>query len=119
MPSRFTFDTSTFKSAQEMETKLLRAVDATTKYWDGPIERWMKHNAPWQDRTTNARNGLFAIARKVSRTVYTIIVGHTVDYGVYLEEGTENMREYPIIRPAIKLYAPKVMDTLNKILDRL
>lgn len=119
MGSSFTFDTSGFKSPKEMETKLLRAVYATMKYWDGPAERHMKHNAPWKDRTTNARNGLFAIAQKVSRTVFNIVLGHSVDYGVYLEEGTENMRAYPIIRPTIALYGPKVVGTLTKILDRL
>lgn len=119
MASSFTFDTSNFKSPKEMERKLLRAVYATVKYWDGPTERWMKHNAPWTDRTTNARNGLFAIAKKVASTLFVIIVGHTVDYGVYLEEGTENMRARPIIMPAIHMFAPKVIGTLTKILDRL
>lgn len=119
MASSFFFDTSGFKSPQEMERKLLRAVGANMRYWDGPVERWMKHNAPWNDRTTNARNGLFAVARRVSQTLFSIIVGHTVDYGVYLEEGTENMRARPIIRPAIAMFSPKVIATLVKILDRL
>jgi HK97 gp10 family phage protein len=102
-----------------MEAKLQKALHATVKYWDGPVERWMKHNAPWTDRTTNARNGLFAVARKVSSTIYSIIVGHSVDYGVYLEEGTENMRARPIIRPAIEAFAPKVIASLVKLLDRM
>lgn len=119
MASGFSLDTSKFSGPAEMERQLKRAVTGVMKYWDGPTERWMKHNAPWKDRTTNARNGLFAIAKKVSSTVWVIIVGHSVDYGVYLEEGTENMQARPIILPAIHEFAPRVIGTLVKILDRL
>lgn len=123
MASSFTWDTSNFESPKHMEQKLQRALYATVKYWDGPAERHMKHNAPWTDRTTNARNGLFAIAQKSRRGImestFAIVLGHTVDYGVYLEEGTENMRARPIIRPTIALFSPKVIATLTKILDRM
>jgi HK97 gp10 family phage protein len=106
-----------------MEEKLQRALYGVVKYWDGPTERWMKHNAPWTDRTTNARNGLFAIAQKSRRAImeatFAIVLGHSVDYGVYLEEGTENMRAQPIIWPAIERFAPKVIGMLTKIMDRM
>jgi hypothetical protein len=115
-----------------MEDKLQRALYATVKYWDGPIERHMKHKAPWTDRTTNARNGLFATAEKSGSTIaestFAIVLGHSVDYGVYLELGHHHEPEngepydvpaYPIVLPTIELYAPKVIKTLTKILDRL
>jgi hypothetical protein len=116
--SSFTWDTSKFKSPKEMERQLERALYATVKYWDGPIERHMKHNAPWRDRTTNARNGLFAVARRLGRS-FAILLGHSVDYGIYLEAKPEDEGGRPIIMPTIRLYAPKVMKTLHKLLDRL
>jgi HK97 gp10 family phage protein len=123
MGSSFTWDTSKFENPKHMEDKLQRALYGVVKYWDGPVERHMKHNAPWTDRTTNARNGLFAKAVKsaasIAASTFAIVLGHTVDYGVYLEEGTENMEARPIIWPTIELYAPKVMTTLSKILDRM
>lgn len=79
----------------------------------------MKHNAPWHDRTTNARNGLFANAAKFSGRVFGIILGHSVTYGIYLERGTRYMRARPIIIPTLNRYGPKVMGTFKKILDRL
>lgn len=115
----FSFDTSGFESPKIMEAKLKRAVMANMRYWDGPVEEYMKHNAPWTDRTTNARNGLFAKAAKLGGDLYGIILGHSVDYGVYLELGTTNMRARPIILPAIEVMAPKVVGTLVRILDRL
>lgn len=123
MASSFTWDTSKFKSPKEMELKLQRALYGVVKYWDGPVERHMKHNAPWQDRTTNARNGLFATAQKsgsrVANSNFAIVLGHSVDYGIYLEAKPKNEGGRPIIMPTIKLYAPKVMKTLTKILNRL
>lgn len=115
----FSFDTSRFENPNIMQQKLLRAVTANMRYWDGPVEEHMKHNAPWTDRTTNARNGLFASAAKLGRDLWGIVLGHSVDYGVYLEDGTEDMRARPIIWPTIELFAPKVMGTLTRILDRL
>lgn len=123
MGSSFTWDTSKFKSVKHMEDKLQRALYGVVKYWDGPVETWMKHNAPWTDRTTNARNGLFAKAVKSGRTIagstFAIVLGHSVDYGIYLENGTRYMRARPIVQPAIRRFAPKVMITLTKILDRM
>jgi len=119
LASSFRWDTSKFENPKHMEKQLLRAVFATVKYWDGPIEAWMKHNAPWNDRTTNARNGLFAKAQREADKLFSIVLGHIVDYGVYLEDGTENMRARPIIRPAMDLFGPKVVNTLVRILDRL
>jgi hypothetical protein len=121
--SGFTWDMSRFEDPRDMERKLQRALHGVVEYWDGPVERHMKHNAPWTDRTTNARNGLFATAQRsgknIASSTFAIVLGHTVDYGVYLEEGTENMAARPIIMPTIRLYAPKVMATLKSLLDRM
>lgn len=119
MASSFSWDTSRFESPKIMESKLKRAVMANMRYWDGPVEEHMKHQAPWTDRTTNARNGLAARAALLAAGLYGIILSHSVDYGIYLELGTENMRARPIIMPTIRLYAPKVIATLTRILDRL
>ncbi len=132
MASSFEWDTSKFKSTRHMEEKLQRALYGVVKYWDGPAEEYMKQNAPWQDRTTNARNGLFATAQKSANTIaasmFAIILGHSVDYGLYLELGHHHEPEegdaydvppYPIIMPTVELFAPKVMKTLTKIMNRL
>lgn len=119
MASNFTFDVSGFESPKELDRKVERAIAGVVNYWDGPIERHMKHQAPWTDRTTNARNGLFAKAMRRARGLYAIVLGHTVDYGPYLEAGTEHMAARPIIMPTIRLYAPKVVASLRKLLDRM
>jgi HK97 gp10 family phage protein len=117
--SSFTFDTSKFKDLKAMDRRLNRAIFGVAKYWDGRVEAHMKHKAPWTDRTTNARNGLFAKAYQKAKGLYAIILAHSVTYGIYLELGTRYMRARPIIIPTMRIYAPKVMRTLTKILDRL
>jgi HK97 gp10 family phage protein len=115
----FKFDRSGFENPKIMEKKLGRAILGVARYWDGRVEAHMKHSAPWTDRTSNARNGLKAEAHKVDSMSAMILLTHGVTYGIYLEEGTRNMAARPIIRPTIEEYAPRVMATLTKILNRL
>jgi HK97 gp10 family phage protein len=116
----FTMDTTRLKNGpKEMDRKLLRAAYAVVKFHEGKTEAYMRQKAPWRDRTTNARNGLFSKAVKESARVFSLILAHTVTYGIYLERGTRHMRARPIIMPTIELYAPKVMAMYNKILNRL
>lgn len=116
----FSFNAGELKlGTKEMDAKLSRAMYATVRFHDAGAEAWMKHNAPWTDRTTNARNGLFAKGVKISKKVVWLILAHSVTYGIYLERGTRFMKARPIIIPALNLYGPKVMRTFNKILDRL
>lgn len=114
----FSFDRSRY-DPDKLDKRLNRALFGVARYWDGRCEAHMKQHAPWTDRTTNARNGLFATAVKLGAGLYAIILAHGVTYGVYLETGTRFMTARPIILPTIKIYAPKVMRMLNKILDRL
>lgn len=113
-------DTSALKGGPaEMDKRLNRAAYATVRYYDGRAEAHMKQKAPWRDRTTNARNGLFAKAVKLGKGVFALILAHSVTYGIYLERGTRKMRARPIIIPTLELFGPRVMGTFNKILNRL
>lgn len=123
----FSFDRSKYQPEQ-LDKRLNRAIFGVAKYWDGRCESYMKQKAPWTDRTTNARNGLFARAVKEGAGLFSIILAHSVTYGIYLElphtheradGSTYTIGPNPIIVPTRDLYAPKVMRMLNKILDRL
>lgn len=119
------FNASTKLSVVKMEQKLLSGVGGLMRLNAERGERYMKHNAPWRDHTTNARNGLFGKYRRVSRTVFHIVFGHSVDYGIYLENGTENEdgtqrnKPYPIIMPTVDHIGKQVQRSLHKFLDRL
>lgn len=87
----------------------------TMKYYEPQVENYAKLNAPWTDRTTNARNGLIARSGKMANTHF-ITLAHQVPYGIWLEVRWSG--KYAIIMPTIEEYGPKVMNTMQSILDR-
>jgi hypothetical protein len=93
-----------------------KAVATTMRYHEPNVENYAKQNAPWTDRTTNARNGLSARSGKNGRSTHYIVLAHQVPYGIWLEVRWSG--KYAIIMPTIEVYGPKVMETLEKILDR-
>lgn len=68
------------------------------------MEAYAKPNAPWQDRTSHARQGLFGEAAEFDDDTLRVRAAHTVEYGVYLE--LCNSGKYAILDPTVKLYAP-------------
>lgn len=87
----------------------------TLKYHEPQMENYAKLNAPWTDQTTNARNGLIARSGRERRTHY-VVLAHQVPYGIWLEVRWQG--KYAIIMPTIEVFGPKIMSTLNKILDK-
>lgn len=64
-----------------------RANDAIAKvfrYQENASENYMRSNAPWTDRTTNARNGLYSKADQEA-TQHSLLISHGVPYGIFLE----------------------------------
>ena len=96
-----------------MGTALVENVNRTLYQTAGDIEDWMKQNAPWSDRTTDAREGLTASATEHPTHPY-ITVYHTVDYGVWLEIRWNG--RYAILVPAIEHWGPEVMQNLKAVI---
>lgn len=74
----------------------------------------MRVNAPWTDRTSNARNGLFGKAMHEKGISHTIVLYHTMPYGVFLE--TRNSGKYAVIVPTLQTMGPRTMNLLRTIL---
>ena len=76
-----------------------------------------KQNAPWTDRTGNARSGLFGTAeRDVAQRIVTIYLSHgaTLDYGQYLE--LSNGGRYAVIMRTIEGHLPALNAMLRDVL---
>jgi hypothetical protein len=111
--------------------KALVAVQAVATYWGQQIQDEARMEAPWEDRTGNARGGLFfavdgfgfspitgtvtpeatsemsdVAIENGDKDTLIITLGHTVYYGKYLE--TSNGETYAI-----------VMSTMDKNLNDL
>lgn len=98
------------------EEKLRRAALVATQSMAPRVESHMKLNAPWDDQTGNARNGLAARAYQ-ERKEYGILLYHQVPYGIWLE--TRWSGKYAIIQPTIDKMSPAVMRSFDRILERL
>jgi hypothetical protein len=90
--------------------KVIVALHAVAVRWGQEVQNQVRQNAPWEDRTGNARTGLFfavdgfgltPVVGEVNQAAQAhmtdvasvsgdaenlvVVVGHTVFYGVYLE----------------------------------
>lgn len=92
-----------------------KAVAATLKYHEAGAENAMKVGARWNDQTSNARNGLAARYAGSDGKVHGLVLFHQVPYGIWLEVRFDG--RYAIIMPTVQATGPKVMATLQKILD--
>lgn len=79
------------------------------------VEEYMQENAPWQDRTFAARDGLKSNVRITGGGGVTLVAYHTVPYGGFLETGTSRMAPYPIIRPALEAHYAEARAIMNDI----
>ena len=78
------------------------------------IEAWMKENAPWTDRSGNARQTLWADVAEIARSAVIVILSHGVEYGQYLE--WSNGSAYAIVAPAMDHFAPLIWAAIRQAL---
>lgn len=71
------------------------------------VEQYAQSNAPWDDRSGAARDGLTAEYEDAGLFKHAIVLYHTVDYGIWLEIRWNG--RYAIIVPTIEHMGPVVM----------
>jgi hypothetical protein len=70
------------------------------------VEEYARSNAPWEDRTGNARNGLTAGVSEDGGEI-VLELAHTVDYGIWLE--TIENGAFAIIMPTLEALGPEIL----------
>lgn len=99
-----------------LNQKIEKAIVATLRYHKPRALAFARQNAPWTDRTSNARNGLFTeVFADRSRGVYSLVVAHGVPYGIWLEVRFSG--RFAIIRPTVQHEGPLVMDTAVRLVN--
>lgn len=76
---------------------------------------YMQDNAPWTDRTGDARRLLGSNARITGKGSVTLTAYHGVPYGGFLETGTAHNAPYPILRPALEAHYGQARQIMNDI----
>lgn len=101
---------------RRLPAEISRAVAATVEYHAPLAENYMKTNAPWEDQTTNARNGLKAVPVHIGDR-HAIVVHHSMDYGFWLE--VKQQGKFGIIPATIQSQGRAVMTTLRGLFKRM
>jgi len=96
--------------------KVESAIDAAFYVHSLRTEGWMRDNAPWQDQTGNARNGLRA-RPDVGGATKVIWVYHTVPYGIWLEVRWDG--RFAIIGPTVRVQGRALMTYLRNLFGRV
>jgi len=96
--------------------KLHLALRGFFEYQETRVQDYMRTNAPWTDRTANARQGLFAKAFS-DLDSHGIVCYHTMPYGIWLE--VKHNGEYAIIVPTIQHQGRQIMGQLNTLLSKM
>lgn len=92
------------------------AITAAVNDMTREIGQWMKDNAPWEDQTGAAREGLTA-SRTHEGFKQVIYVYHTVDYGIWLEVRWNG--RYAIIVPAMEHFNDVMGSGLTGLLGKM
>ena len=113
------------QGAERYQRAVERGVLAIAQRWAPQIENYMRSNAPWTDRTANARAALHSeINHEVGRMV-ELILSHGVYYGHYLEgwnpvANREMLRGglYAIVNPSIDYFGPQIWRDVRRMLGQ-
>lgn len=79
------------------------------------MEAWGKANAPWTDRTGDARRLLSVRVEGDEFAIGSIVIEHGVPYGLWLE--IAHGGRYAIITKMIDMFAPQLWRDLQRIMN--
>jgi len=102
------------------EWRIYKAVFKVLQARAPEIQKWMKENRPWTDRTGNARASLSADAiAQFERIIIELSLGRLPDgtileYGKYLEWAHGG--QYAIVGPAVDHWSPIIMEDMRLLL---
>lgn len=90
------------------------AADVFDRYAN-EVETYARTNAPWSDRTGDARSGL-GTETMANEGSLTLELFHTVDYGLWLEHIQNG--HFAIIMPTLERYAPAIMRDVEEAISK-
>lgn len=104
-----------------------RGVHGVCQRWAPVIENEMKSQAPWEDKTANARQTLYSVVEPPSAAevvgLIELVMSHGMTYGAFLEgldprhgfSPTRLGRKYAIVLPTLDKYGPIIWADIRKL----
>ncbi len=102
------------RNIEEYGDKTLVAIQAVAEYMSQKIEDYAKVNAPWADRTGNARNLLRGEVDRIAEDMVVIYLIQGVTYGKYLE--LCHGGKYAIVMKSLEAHYHEAMAMLRRLL---
>lgn len=107
------------QALEELTVAYIKAIEdgahRIAQFWSPQIENYMRQNAPWTDRTGNARQSLFSDVERIVHEMVVIIMDHGMEYGLWLE--IRNAGRYAIVTPALDIFAPRVWADVMRMMS--
>ncbi|RMH11466.1 MAG: hypothetical protein D6698_16330 [Gammaproteobacteria bacterium] len=94
---------------------LMDGVEQLLNYWAPQIERDMKMNAAWVDRTANARQTLAAFVIRLSPYQVALIARQYMHYGKFLE--LRHGGRYAIVMPTMRYYYAPIWSSVKELVE--
>lgn len=107
------------KSIPNLERQVKRAVGLAVLTSEQDAVDFAKKNAPWTDRTGNARAGLHATHEFGPEDNFyaELIIAHSVFYGIYLEIRFSG--KYAILMPTVNYIGPVIIRKIESLLAKM
>ena len=93
--------------------QVLEAILAVAEYFEPVLESYAKHNAPWTDRTGNARQTLNTVTEALAEEIVALYLQHGMDYGKWLEIRWAG--RYAIIWATIEAHLDEIGSMLRRM----
>ena len=112
------FSTSTLeRGLAQFELKMREGIEEIALDFAIELVDYAKANAPWSDRTGDARAGLDAQVENGMRGDIVVTLFHTVDYGVWLEVRWGG--KYAIIIPTVERKGPELLAKMRGMMREI
>lgn len=112
----FNFKDSLTPSLIKLLPTIDAAVDITFDAMAARAASMMRANAPWTDRTGNARAGLKAVHESEPMVEHRLVLLHSMPYGIWLEVRWSG--RYAIIAPTMVTASRELAITLAAAIER-
>lgn len=112
----FNFKDSLTPSLRKLLPTIDAAVDLTFDAMAARAASMMRENAPWTDRTGNARAGLKAVHESEPMVEHRLVLLHSMPYGIWLEVRWSG--RYAIIGPTMQVASRELAITLAAAVQR-
>lgn len=106
------------QAIQQHDLKIKRMIAGQFLYARGEAVKFAKLNAPWTDRSGNARAGLFSEVKAIDGgNSFELYLAHSVFYGIWLEVRFSG--KYSIIMPTLNYIGEQLIQRIANSMDKL